>query len=267
MAVVQAPVVAGMFYPGDPEQLRADVLSYLDAVQAPDQAIDQDDAPKAMIVPHAGYQYSGPVAASAYARLLPVSDRIERVVLMGPSHRVALHGIAASGADFFETPLGRIPVDREALARLQGLGNVGRADVAFAREHSLEVHLPFLQTVLGGFSLVPFVVGQAEEDEVAAVLEALWGGPETLIVISSDLSHYHDYTTCQGLDAETTRRIVALEGRSLTGHDACGVYPVRGLLRAARRLGLTASVADVRNSGDTAGPRDRVVGYGSYLFH
>ncbi|MGB0722044.1 MAG: AmmeMemoRadiSam system protein B [Gammaproteobacteria bacterium] len=263
MAVVQAPVVAGMFYPDDPVQLRADVLAYLDAAQPSEPG----EAPKAMIVPHAGYRYSGPVAAMAYARLRPVAERIERVVLMGPSHRVALRGIAASGADWFETPLGRIAVDRDAIERLRGLDNVGQADVAFAQEHSLEVHLPFLQTMLGEFSLVPFVVGQADPRDVAAVLETLWGGPETLIVVSSDLSHYHDYATCQGLDAETTRRIVALEGDCLTGNDACGVHPVRGLLRAARHQGLTASVADVRNSGDTAGPRDRVVGYGSYLFH
>jgi AmmeMemoRadiSam system protein B len=261
MAHIRYPAVAGMFYPANPAALRAQVdefLAHASAAVAP---------PKALIVPHAGYIYSGPVAATGYASLASVRETITRVVLLGPSHRVPLHGLAASSAEAFETPLGSVPVDTAAVAAIATLPQVAVLDNAHVQEHSLEVHLPFLQRVLGRFSLVPLVVGEATAEQVAEVLEQLWGGPETLVVISSDLSHYHDYDTARRMDAATSRAIERLDGAALHYEDACGRIPVAGLLLAAKHRGLHARTLDLRNSGDTAGPRDHVVGYGTYVFH
>ena len=260
MGQVRRPAVAGTFYPGSREELAETVRACLDAAGAPAEA-----PPKAVVAPHAGYVYSGPVAGSAYTRLAPLRGRVERVVLLGPAHRVACRGLAAPSCDAFATPLGDVPLDREALDRALALPQVETNDLAHADEHSLEVHLPFLQTVLGAFQLAPFVVGEAKPGEVAEVLELLWGGPETLLVVSSDLSHYHEYATARRIDAETTRAIEALDPDAISHEQACGRIPVQGLLLAARRHGLAARAVDVRSSGDTAGPRDRVVGYGSYV--
>jgi AmmeMemoRadiSam system protein B len=259
-------VVAGFFYPSDPAELEAAVAGYLEAASAHAKSQPAQTPPKALIAPHAGYVYSGPVAASVYARLAPVRARIERVVLLGPSHRVPLPGLAASGADVFLTPLGEVPVDRQAVERLLRFPQVKLLEAAHEGEHSLEVQLPFLQRVLERFSLVPLSVGDATPEEVDAVLEELWGGPETLIVVSSDLSHYYDYDTARKLDAQTTQAIEALDPRGLGTDSACGRVPARGLLLAARRHGLSVETVDLRNSGDTAGPRHQVVGYGAYVF-
>ncbi len=222
--------------------------------------------PRAIIVPHAGYVYSGPVAASAYASLAGEHDHIHRVVLLGPAHRVPLHGLAASSADAFRTPLGDVPLDHEAIARLIHLPQVTAYDEAHQLEHSLEVQLPFLQEVLDDFVLVPLVVGEASADEVAEVLEQFWDDPGTLYVISSDLSHYHDYDTARMRDERTTRAIEHLRPEDIRYDDACGRNPVNGLLLLARRHGLRPHTLDLRNSGDTAGPRDQVVGYGAWAF-
>jgi hypothetical protein len=257
---IRQPAVAGMFYPGDPGELHHQVQDYLrEAVAAP-------RSPKAIIAPHAGYAYSGPVAASAYASLAPRRKQIRRVVLLGPSHRVPLDGMAVSSADFFATPLGEIAIDQEAVQHLLTLPQVRVMDAAHQLEHSLEVQLPFLQEILEDFRLVPVVVGDSTPDEVAEVMEMLWGGQETLLVISSDLSHYQDYETARRMDRATSDAIEALAPQRIHYDDACGRNPVNGLLLAARRRGLRASTLDLRNSGDTAGPRDRVVGYGAYVF-
>jgi MEMO1 family protein len=260
MPNVRVPAVAGLFYPADACDLKAVIAQYLDA------ATPTGTVPKAIIAPHAGYIYSGPVAATVYARLRPARGTIERVVLLGPSHRVGFRGLALSSADYFDTPLGRIAVDRDAIALIRGLPQVSVSDAAHAQEHSLEVQLPFLQEVLGKFSLVPLAVGEARASEVGEVLERLWGAAETLIVISSDLSHYHDYASAQTLDRTTSRAIEALEADAIDYENACGRVPVGGLLHIARKKGMTARTIDLRNSGDTAGPRDRVVGYGAYVF-
>jgi MEMO1 family protein len=260
MSQVRNPAVAGLFYPENPQKLHSMLADYLGAAHA------ADGVPKAIIAPHAGYIYSGPVAASAYAPIQPARGSITRVVLLGPAHRVGFHGLALSSADFFATPLGRITIDQEAVNIISRLPQVQVMDVAHAQEHSLEVHLPFLQEVLGKFSLVPLVVGDAEPADVAEVLELLWGGPETLIVISSDLSHYHDYKTAQQLDRATSKAIEELRLEDIQYDHACGRNPVKGLLQVAQRRGLKAKTVDLRNSGDTAGPRDQVVGYGAYLF-
>jgi AmmeMemoRadiSam system protein B len=260
MTSVRNPAVAGLFYPDDPRELHALVSGYLATVAS------GDVVPKAIIAPHAGYIYSGPIAASAYARIQPARGRITRVVLLGPAHRVGFHGLALSSADYFQTPLGRITVDQEAVKKISGLPQVDVIDAAHMQEHSLEVHLPFLQEVLGEFSLVPLVVGDAGPNEVAEVLETLWGGPETLIVISSDLSHYHDYKTAQRLDRATSQAIEQLRLEDIQYDHACGRNPVSGLLQVARQRGLKAKTIDLRNSGDTAGSHDRVVGYGAYIF-
>ena len=260
MTSVRNPAVAGLFYPDDPRELRGMVTDYLGAASA------AGTVPKAIIAPHAGYVYSGPIAASAYARLKPARGRITRVVLLGPAHRVGFHGLAFPSADYFQTPLGRLAVDQEAIKRISALHQVRMMDVAHAQEHSLEVHLPFLQEVLGEFLLVPLVVGDADAREVGEVLDLLWGGPETLIVVSSDLSHYHDYQTAQKLDRATSQAIEQLRPEDIDYDHACGRNPVNGLLYVARRLGLKAKTIDLRNSGDTAGSRDQVVGYGAYVF-
>ncbi|MHB8622520.1 MAG: AmmeMemoRadiSam system protein B [Sulfuricaulis sp.] len=260
MTNVRNPAVAGMFYPADPRELHAMIESYLGAAQA------IGSVPKAIIAPHAGYVYSGSIAASAYVRLKAARGRISRVVLLGPTHHIGFNGLALSSADYFATPLGRIVVDQEATSKISHLPQVGVLDAAHAQEHSLEVHLPFLQEVLGEFRLVPLVVGDASPKEVDEVLDLLWDGSETLIVISTDLSHYHDYKTAQKLDRATSQAIEQLRFEDIQYDYACGRNPVNGLLYAARRLGLKAETVDLRNSGDTAGSHDRVVGYGAYVF-
>lgn len=261
-ATVRPAAVAGTFYPGDPARLEADVRAYLKAAAPPAGA----PAPKAIIAPHAGYVYSGPIAASAYARLAPARGTITRVVLLGPCHRIAVRGLAAPSADAFATPLGAVPVDRAAIDGILDLPQVSVFDATHAQEHSLEVHLPFLQVVLGAFALVPLVVGDASDAEVAEVLERLWGGPETLIVVSSDLTHYLDYATARRIDDETRAAIEQLDPQAIGRDQACGRIPVRGLLAVARRKGLRAATLDLRNSGDTAGDKARVVGYGAWAF-
>ena len=258
---LRSPAVAGLFYPEDAAALAASVRRLLAAV-----APEPGPRPQAIIAPHAGYVYSGPIAASAYALLEPFRDAIERVVLLGPSHYVPLRGLATSSAMAFETPLGRIPVDVELRDRLLQLPQVVSLDAAHAREHSLEVHLPFLQTVLASFSLVPLAVGDATATEVAAVLEPTWNDDGGLVVVSSDLSHYLDYETAQRIDKDTCYRIENLARGGVSTESACGSRAVNGLIEAARRQGLEPSTLDLRNSGDTAGPRDRVVGYGSWAF-
>jgi AmmeMemoRadiSam system protein B len=253
--------VAGAFYPRDPTELRDLIDRYLASAKR------VSAAPKAIIAPHAGYIYSGPVAASAYASIRNLNNPVERVVLLGPSHRVGFEGLALTRAEFYSTPLGNIPIDLDAQRSVRGLPGVRVIDEAHAVEHSLEVHLPFLQQVLGSFRLVPLVAGSAPAEQVAEALDRLWGGVETLIVISSDLSHYHDYATARKLDTETSQAIECLDWRRLDYESACGRVPVCGLLYSAKKRGLQVKTLDLRNSGDTAGSRDRVVGYGAYLIH
>lgn len=250
--------MAGYFYPDDPAALRRMITELLGPPDA------KYPAPKALIVPHAGYIYSGPVAATAYATLAAARDSLRRVVLLGPAHRVYVRGLALTSADRFETPLGPIEIDQESRRALRGLPQVRIMDEAHAEEHSLEVQLPFLQIALNRFSLVPVVVGEAAPEEVATVLRILWGGDETLIVVSSDLSHYLDYETARRVDAETSAAIVDLRLEAIGPHDACGCAPLRGLLLLGRERDLDVQMLDLRNSGDTAGSRERVVGYGSF---
>jgi AmmeMemoRadiSam system protein B len=234
------------------------ILDMLDAVRL------EAAPPKAIVAPHAGYVYSGSVAATAYAQLRPVREEVKRVVLIGPSHRVYFEGIAASSAGAYATPLGDVAIDAAAVNDLLVLEQVSVLDAAHAHEHSLEVHVPFLQACLGEFLLVPLVVGEASAAEVAEVLARADHGPDTLIVVSSDLSHFLDYAGAVRTDAETSRRIEALRD-DIRPEEACGCRPLNGLLRLARSRGMRITPVDVRNSGDTAGTRDRVVGYGSYL--
>lgn len=259
MLTVRPPAVAGLFYPDEPQRLEEAVAAYLAA------AADDGPAPKAIIAPHAGYIYSGPIAASAYARLARARGHIERVLLIGPAHRVALEGLAVSRATAFATPLGDVPVDRAAVERLLALPQVRILDEAHRLEHSLEVHLPFLIATLGPVPLVPLVAGEATPEQVAGVIEAVWD-ERTLVAISSDLSHYHDYGTARRMDAATSAAIEALDERAIGYDQACGRVPISGLLQVAARRGLRARTVDLRNSGDTAGPRDEVVGYGAYVF-
>jgi len=265
MPSVRQAAVAGQFYPGNAAELDAEVRRYLAAAERA-RAGDAGPVPKAIIVPHAGYVYSGPIAATAYARLMPAHAVITRVVLLGPCHRVAVRGLALSGADYFRTPLGDVPVDKDAAAAILDLPQVEVFDATHALEHSLEVHLPFLQVVLDDFAVVPLVVGDAGPREVAEVLDALWGGPETAIVVSSDLSHYLDYDAARRIDAATCRAIENLNPAAIARDGACGRHPVGGLLETAKRRGLRVTTLDLRNSGDTAGSKDHVVGYGSWMF-
>jgi AmmeMemoRadiSam system protein B len=260
---VRTPDVAGLFYPADESALSRLLASLLKEAPAPPI---QPLPPKALIVPHAGYVYSGPVAASAYARLHSFRERFRKVLLLGPAHRVPFRGLAASSASAFETPLGSVPVDQEMTVRALALPSVRLLDQAHEGEHSLEVHLPFLQTVLEGFRILPLLVGEASHEDVAEVLRELWGGEETLVVISSDLSHFLSYERAARLDESTARSIEALLPEEIRHDQACGRIPLGGLLIRAREEGLEVERVDLRNSGDTAGPRDRVVGYGSFLF-
>lgn len=259
------PAVAGRFYTGDPVRLRAEVSGLLARAGTAGEA-RHARWPKAVIVPHAGYAYSGPVAARAYAALRPARGRVSRVVLLGPAHYVRFRGIALPGAALFATPLGEVPLDRAALSALADLPQIVTDDEAHRPEHSLEVQLPFLQIALGLFRLVPLAVGEATGPEVAEVLERLWDGLETLIVVSSDLSHYHGFAAAKRRDERTAEIVERFEGAELDGEDACGYLPLRGLLAQAKRKGLSVQRLDLRNSGETAGPKDAVVGYGAWAF-
>ena len=259
---VRPPAVAGSFYPAEPVALRQAVKEALEqaiahSVPAP--------APKAVIAPHAGYAYSGAVAATAYARVLPARGRIERVVLLGPAHRVQLSGVAVSQADAFATPLGEVAVDAEAREKVLRMPTVVASDEAHAQEHSLEVHLPFIQVVLGDLAVLPLAVGQMPAADVADVLDAVWAGPETLVVLSSDLSHYHDHSTAVALDRATAQAIEACRPGDVGLDRACGVFALRGLLVAALRRRLEVTTVDLRTSADTAGSPESVVGYGSFV--
>jgi AmmeMemoRadiSam system protein B len=258
-ARVRPPAVAGAFYPGSAAALRSTVEGLLRDAPRP-----EGPAAKAIIAPHAGYLYSGPIAASAF-QAAAAAGTIERVVLLGPSHFVPIRGLGLPDANRFATPLGEITVEPEGAAASLRLPQVRVQPAAHVQEHSLEVELPFLQVVFGDFVLVPLVVGEASAEEVAEVLERLWGGPETLIVVSSDLSHYLRYEEARQIDRETADEILALGG-PLDPHRACGARPVNGLLLAARRRGMIPELLDLRSSGDTAGDPSRVVGYGAFAF-
>jgi MEMO1 family protein len=261
MPTVRRPAVAGLFYPGSAGELRSTVEELLREASPPAAG----PVPKAVIAPHAGYVYSGPVAAVAFQALAAGGEALRRVVVLGPAHRVPVRGLALPGAEAFATPLGQVPVDAEAADAVSRLPQVTTSPQAHAPEHSLEVELPFLQVLFPGIQVLPLVVGDADEDEVAEVLDRVWGGPETAVVISSDLSHYLPYDVARRVDRDTADEILALDG-PLHPRQACGAYPINGLLVAARRRGLAPRLLDLRSSGDTAGDRDRVVGYGAFAF-
>lgn len=262
---VRQAAVAGTFYPSAPRELDATVQYYM-AEAASTFGAGGGPAPKAIIVPHAGFIYSGLTAAAAYLRLRPAAMIIKRVVMMGPCHRVAVEGLALSSADLFDTPLGEVPIDKDAVQQVIDMPGVQIFDDTHAQDHALEVQLPFLQSVLDDFTIVPFIVGRASPEQVGNVLEALWGGEETLIVISSDLSHYMPYDQARGVDDRARLAIEAMDADALGDDQACGRHSIKGLFQAARRHGLKAETLDVRNSGDTAGSKEKVVGYGSWAF-
>ena len=259
----RAPTVAGLFYPADADALQEMVDGFLVEAQAGLRA--SLPVPKAIVAPHAGYVYSGALAARAHARLAPRAGEITRVVLVGPAHHLAFDGLAVPSVQAFDGPLGPVPLDTDALAALRGVAGVVELDAAHTEEHALEVHLPFLQRVLGpGFRLAPVLVGRASAEMVAAALEAVWGGAETAVVVSSDLSHFLDDTSAKARDADTRRAIETLDLARITPQDACGARPLHGLLRVAQLRDLRATTIDTCTSGDTAGPRHRVVGYGAW---
>lgn len=262
--------MAGQFYPGDAKSLRAAVGAYLKEAEEGvgrergDEPGEANARVQAIIAPHAGYPYSGPIAASAYVHVAALRDRVRRVLLIGPAHRAPLHGLGASSAAAFASPLGRTPVDGEAVRDLLRHDFVHVDDAAHAPEHGLEVHLPFLQVVLDAFTLLPLVSGPCAAEDVALALEPFADDEHALIVVSSDLSHYHHYRQAQEHDRRTAQHVEALQPLAAT--DACGRYAINGLLHLARQRQWQARTVDLRNSGDTAGPRDRVVGYGAFIF-
>ena len=260
MSIIREPAVAGQFYPSDAGELRTTIEGLMDRVP-----FKPGPAPKALIVPHAGYIYSGSVAASAYARLRSCRDRYTRVILLGPCHRVNVRYLALSGVDVFRTPLGDVPLDREVSTALDR-PDVRVFEAAHQFEHSLEVHLPLLQIVLGRFSLVPLLMGEVAPETVAEVIKSLWGRAETLIVVSSDLSHYLGYDQARTRDQFTCEAIEHLDADRIDPVDACGATPIRGLLIEAKRRSMEVTTLDLRNSGDTAGRKDHVVGYGAWMF-
>ena len=294
---VRPAAVAGLFYPEEPTALRAIVAGLLaerarrlagvpggaaaagtaasgaagpgfaaaPGDSAPGDAAPPPRPPKAIIAPHAGYSYSGPIAASAFSALAGAAPQVRRVVLLGPSHRVALRGLGLPAAEAFATPLGNVPLDLDAVATVERLPQVAVRPDAHDAEHSLEVELPFLQVVLGSFELLPLVVGQADGDEIDEVLQQVWGDDDTVLVVSSDLSHYLPAEVAERVDRDTASQIVALGG-PLTTRQACGAMPINGLLAAARRRSLAPRQLDLGHSGDTSGDRARVVGYGAWAF-
>lgn len=266
---VKTPGVAGAFYPADASVLRdylAQVLTSAPHSASGVRGNADAQTVKAIIAPHAGYRYSGSIAASAYQALAPSASIVTRVILLGPAHRVGFRGIAVSDAGVFTTPLGAVSVDREGVQRALRVPGVFELSRAFANEHSLEVQLPFIQTVLPRASVVPLLVGQADEELVAAVIDELWGADETAVVISSDLSHFLDYETASERDRATSRAITALHGNRIGPDDACGRHAIKGLLALSAKKRLQGRTLDLGNSGDTAGSKDRVVGYGAYAF-
>nr|VFK55081.1 MAG: hypothetical protein BECKTUN1418F_GA0071002_106213 [Candidatus Kentron sp. TUN]VFK56869.1 MAG: hypothetical protein BECKTUN1418D_GA0071000_105413 [Candidatus Kentron sp. TUN]VFK60942.1 MAG: hypothetical protein BECKTUN1418E_GA0071001_106013 [Candidatus Kentron sp. TUN] len=274
MSAIRPPAVANRFYPGEPVALKETVREFLREFSKNESAEKERDAPdspsstipKAIIAPHAGFIYSGPTAGAAYGRLVPAHANIRRVVLLGPSHYIRFRGLATTSADFYHIPLGDISVDRTAIARLADLPQVVLLDEAHVSEHSLEVHLPFLREVLDDFMLVPLVVGETHPEEVAEVLERLWGNSDTLVVISTDLSHYLTYERAKQQDSITAHAIETLDTTAIHPEDACGRNPINGLLHFAKQQGMTVQRLDLRNSGDTAGDKKRVVGYGAWAF-
>ncbi len=260
MMNVRPPAVSGVFYPEQPQVLTTLVDELLR------QATTDVPAPRALIAPHAGYVYSGATAAAVYARVKNRKSTVSHVVLLGPDHRVGFAGIAAPEAEFFATPLGQVPLAVDSIALLVAQGLVKKFAAAHELEHSLEVQLPFLQTVLDGFDLIPLVVGQVEPGRVAAVIDRFWEEPQTLIVISSDLSHFLTYEQARRVDQATTNAIERLDEAAIGTHDACGAIPVRGLLQVVRKRGARCQTVALCNSGDRGAPRDRVVGYGAYVF-
>lgn len=258
---IRSPAVAGQFYPGDPETLRRTVDGLLEGARPDPRAV----RPKGLIVPHAGYQFSGPVAASAYS-LLAAAEDVERVILLGPAHFHPLEGLALPVATAFETPLGLVEVDSTAYRAALSCPGVVADDAPHLEEHSLEVQIPFLQCTNPGATLLPIAVGPGDQGPIADLLDVLWEGAETVIVVSSDLSHYLGYAAARERDAATAAAIVSGRTGDLDPGDACGFFPLRGFLEAVRRHALVGRLLDLRNSGDTAGPRDNVVGYGAFAF-
>lgn len=261
MSEIRPAAVAGLFYPGASREL----VPMIEELLAEASGRDLPRSPKAVIAPHAGFIYSGPIAASAFRCFLADAAQIQRIILLGPAHRLPVRGLALAEHEAFETPLGNVPVDREMAEQIRGMTQVSINNPAHAPEHSLEVELPFLQKVLEEFSIVPILISSATADEIAEVLERLWNGPETRIVISSDLSHYLAYEAARRIDRETAQQVVELRGH-IDEHRACGAVAINGLLAAARLHALTPRLLDLRNSGDTAGDRMRVVGYGAFAF-
>ncbi len=266
MQAVQTPAVAGLFYSADPQQLDAEVRGFL-AEGRKRGRVERLQRPKAIIVPHAGYVFSGAIAGSAFAAIAEQAAQIKRVLILGPPHRMPVRGLATTGVSAFETPLGRVPIDEETVERL--LANhpqIKRVDQAFDNEHCIEVQLPFLQVLLERFSIIPLLVGSVDAQQVAEVLEPFWDQDDSLILISSDLSHFLDYATAQNLDARTSEAILGLDPDRIGPEQACGRHAIAGLLQLAKAQHGEARLLDLRSSGDTAGPRDRVVGYGAYEF-
>jgi AmmeMemoRadiSam system protein B len=255
-------MAAGLYYPRDADGLRQALRTLLGK-----RAAEPARLPKALVVPHAGYAYSGHVAAAAFHLLeSPAASQVRHVVLLGPSHRVPMRGLAMPSCDFFATPCGEVPVNSAARQRLRELGLAGVADAPHAHEHSLEVQLPFLQAVLADFDLLPIAVGLAPASQVGRLLEAVWGGPETLVVVSSDLSHHHTHVEAQVIDQKTTASILARRS-DLSDTQACGAGSINGLMEVARHRGLEVRLLERSDSSDTSGDDSRVVGYGAFALY
>ena len=264
---VRPPAVASLFYPGEAAELKQNLREMLDEAseaEDPNEDLPADQYLKALIVPHAGYVYSGTTAALAYHLLRKNRDDFHRILLLGPAHRVWLEGIAFPGTDAFETPLGRIPLAKQQIRELLRFPEVQLRDDAHQDEHCLEVQLPFLQEILNEFELIPAVVGEISPDSLSGLLENLLEDPQNLLLLSTDLSHFHSYSEAQAIDQKTAEAIESFEDEKILPEQACGAHPLRGLLRHARIQGWKIQRLGLCNSGDTAGSKDRVVGYGAW---
>ena len=267
---IRSAAVAGSFYSADPQQLSSDILGFIEHANC--HSINAynnppDVPPKAIVSPHAGYIYSGPVAACAYKLLQPYAKKITQIIVLGPAHRLAFKGIATPAADFFTTPLGQIRVNNKNCKKAQQLNFINENNLAHKDEHSIEVQLPFLQTVLSDFEITPLLVGDCNHNDVTTLLQLFINEPDTLIIISTDLSHFHDYATAIKQDTLTSEAILSLQPDNIHYADACGRTPLSGLLTLAKQEHLHIDLLNLKNSGDTAGDKNRVVGYASYVIY
>ncbi len=251
--------VAGQFYPKE----RAQLIEMIENFSSSEREIIYK--PKAIIVPHAGFIYSGDIAAKAYKALIPLVDNYKKIILLSPAHRKSVTGVAYHNARKFACPIGDIPVNAELLSILKTNDSVYNDDEAFNFEHGLETHFPFISYIFRDISFLPLIVGNIDTQKLSDIFNLFWQADDILFIISSDLSHFHNYEICKTLDHETTQHIINLNYEKINHDAACGYYPLCGALKLAKDNNQKCYLLSLKNSGDSIGDKDSVVGYGSFI--